>query len=165
MKRPDFDIALTHWGDLIRQRELSSNIIWVFRENLFNAEEEQTQDLKLIFETKINPVTLDDVRLVYNQAKSYAGPIVFWMLVGTQDFSLCTLLGDTLSTCDDIFVDEWNLYFFTKEFYLSFEEVTRPAKWAEAKRHERNHLSELDYVFCLNAFRPSSNQVREAKRK
>ncbi len=159
MAKPDFDIALDYWGKLLKERDFSPNMVWVFRENLFHVKDGVTSDIKLIFETKINPVTLDDVRLVYNQAKTHRGPIVFEMLVETHDFALCTLLGDTLTTSDDIFIDEWDLYFFAKDFYLSFEEVRDLAAWMAAKAREWKHISELDYVFCLNAFKPNTSRV------
>ena len=132
---------------------------WVFHENIFNVIDESTKDLELIFETEIHPVTLNDVRRVYNQSKSNEGPIVFWMLIESQDFILCTLLGDTLSTSHDIFVDEWNLFFFAEKFYTSFEEVKNSAHWLKEKTHQWNHLSELDYVFCLDWFRKNPDEV------
>ncbi|RYZ87309.1 MAG: hypothetical protein EOP06_12890 [Proteobacteria bacterium] len=157
MNKPDFDVALAYWENLLQERGFSPNIKWVFRENIFNATSESSGSFKLIFQTKIHPVTLDDVRLVYNQTKSNKGPIVFWMLVEAQDFTLCSLLGDTLSTSRDIYVDEWNLYFFTEKLYLSFEEVTSTVVWANAKRHDCHHISELDYMFSLKWFKKSSN--------
>ena len=132
---------------------------WVFHENVFHVRDETTENFKLILETEINPVTLDDVRRVYDQAKSDKGPIVFYMLVEAQDFSLCTLLGDTLTTSSGVFIEEWNLYFFAEEFYLSFEEVKNSAQWISMKDLEWNNLSELDYVFCLDWFRKNSKKV------
>lgn len=155
-KKPEFDVALAYWENLLQERNLSPNLRWVFRENIFNSFDETSGHGKLVFETQINPVTLDDVRLVYGQAQPDSAPLVLWALVQTHDFTLCTVLGDTLSTCDDVFVDEWNLYFYAQKLVFSFEEVTTPEQWAKAKKHEWIHLSELDYVFCLDAFRKRS---------
>ena len=159
MKRPDFDVALAYWENLLKERSVSPDLKWIFHENMFHVRDEATENFKLVFETKINPVTLDDVRRVYNQAKLDKGPIVFYMLVEAQEFSVCTLLGDTLTTSSDVFLEEWGLYFFAEDFYLSFEEINSPVRWVNAKALQWNRLSELDYVFCLDWFRKNSNRA------
>lgn len=153
MNRPHFDVARAFWHVLLQERGYSSNLKWVFRENLYHTRHNDTSNFRLVFETQIHPVTLDDVRLVYDSVRPKGHPIVFASLVSTKEFTLCTLLGDEFGTSDDVYVKEWDLYFCAQDEYLSFEEVTTSEQWTRGKAREWKHISGLDYVFCLNAFR------------
>jgi len=153
MKRPDFDTAVAYWQNLIRERGLSSNLKWAFRENLCLARHENTENFSLVFETQVHPVTLNDVCRVYNQVRLQKHPIVFGTLVHKPEFTLCTLLGDEYLADDDVYVEGWDLYFFAQEPYVYFEEVTLREQWMNRRMHEWKRLSGLDFVFCLDAFK------------
>lgn len=159
MERPDFDTALVYWQNLIQEKGFSPNLRWVFRENLYHTRHENTESFRLVFETEIHPVTLKDVRSVYEKVRPQECPIVFELLVHAQDFTLCTLLGDEFGIDEDTFVEEWNLYFSAQDDYLSFEELSDPTQWAKGKIRQWRHISGLDFVFCLDGFRPNPNGI------
>jgi hypothetical protein len=136
------------------KRGLSPNLRWVFRENLcLDLPKPEDKEFRIGFQTRLNPVTEEDVRLVYDQVSRTENPLVFEGLVQAEQFTLCTLLGDPWQVDDDVYVPEWDLYFFLKGPYRLWEEIIDENEWRARKKRESKNLSGLDYVFALKSYK------------
>ena len=147
---PDFDTVLAAWIDFLSGRRLSLNLKWVFRENVCLLGDKRSIS-GIAFETSIRPVTVSDVKRVYEATRQVEGPLVFETLVQAPEFTLCDMLGDTFTTADDHYISDWNIYFYAKEHWgdgqCVCQEISDPAKWRSLKARECKCLSELDYLF------------------
>ncbi len=156
-KRPPFAKAMARWRQLIGDRGLSPNMKWIFREHLclepHRKGEEEERRRRISFQTQFPPVTEDDVRDMYASLVESKTPIVFMVMVQTGSYTLCTLLGDEYRADNDVYEEEWDLYFFLKEPYRLFEEIADKGGWKRRKRRESKDLSGLDYIPVLTYLR------------
>ncbi len=149
-KRPPFNKVMAHWRGLVGQRGLPSSLKWVFRENLClertgRGEEER----KVSFQTQWPFVTEEDVRQVYVEFVSEKSPLVFAVLDHTDLYTLCTIAADKFHLDDDIYQEDWDLYFFLKKRQFIFEEIFDRREWRRRKRRESGNLNDFDYVPVL----------------
>lgn len=156
--RPPFEHALAFWQALLAERGLAGNIRWVFRENLcLEQMSAGDDDQPISFETTICPVREGDVQMIYDIA-ARVGDLVFSTLVHTPDFTLCTLLGDTWLADDDVYCEDWGMYFFASDPYTLWAQIDDPNEWRQRKLHEHKKLSGLDFVFALDKIKRLQQQ-------
>lgn len=158
--RPPFDQALAYWRRLLDARRLPPSVCWGFREHLCLHYPVEGGGFTASVQTIEPSVVEEDARLVYDAAVARSLPIVFAVVASATAYTLCTLLGDTWAADDDVYVADWNLYFYRDGLCRAVEELTDLREWRRRKRRESRALSGLDYVYVLSAFKGRPRQDR-----
>lgn len=156
--RPPFDQALAHWRRLLDARRLPPPVRWAFREHLCLHYPVAGGGFAASVQTIDPPVVEEDARLVYDAATARNLAIVFAVVAPAPECTLCTLLGDTWGADEDVYVPDWELYFYRDGLCRAVEELTDLREWRRRKRRESRALSGLDYVYVLSAFKGRSRR-------
>ena len=93
--RPTFDQAVTAWKNLLRERKLADELLWVFDENLcFEKDPAGQAGFRLGYQTAFTPPPPDAERIAYYHFCEYEAPIVFYRVGASGGKSVCLVLGD-----------------------------------------------------------------------
>jgi hypothetical protein len=155
--RPTFEDALAAWKALLAKRGLSTDLIWIFEENLcFEKDPNQSGDFQLSFQTQFTPHPADAPKVTYHHFAEVDQRLVFYRLGASRGRSLCLQLCDPWfepKTEADGYLrrDDWLISFYpgsTDEI----EEITDPQRWQQRVVRGRP-LSAVDFCMTLAALR------------
>jgi hypothetical protein len=153
--RPTFDQALKTWTDLLRERQLSTDLVWIFDENLcFERATSGPAGFKLGFQTAFTPPPAGAEKIAYREFISTQARVVFYRVGSCGGKSVCLLLCDSwfeLRGQPEGFIrrDEW-LMSFRPAGPHEIEEITDQQRWENRLVRERP-LHDLDFGMTLRA--------------
>src|ERR1700748_499155 len=99
--RPPLNVALTAWKECLESRDLPTETLWVFTENLcIEASAATAGGSKFSFQTKFTPPDEDALEIAYDHFSETPARIVFYRLGTAGNKSVCILL------CDSWFEDK-----------------------------------------------------------
>jgi len=152
-KRPTLEEALTAWKQLLAQRGFSTNLLWLFEENLCLEKSRLAQSrVHFAFQTRFTPPPADALDIAYDYFSGTKARLVFYRAGVCRGQSLCILL------CDSWFdgKGESEGYLHRDEWHMSFhpalneeiEEVTDLSRWLRRAKHSRS-FHDLDFCMTL----------------
>ncbi len=149
--RPTLEEALTAWKQLLAQRGFSTNLLWLFAENLCLERSPVAQSrFHFAFQTRFTPPPEDALDIAYEHFSGTKARLVFYRAGVCRGQSLCILL------CDSWFdgKGESEGYLHRDEWHMSFhpalneeiEEITDLSRWLRRAKHGRGFH---DFDFCM----------------
>lgn len=149
--RPTFESALAAWQKLLRERQFSTDLIWIFDENLI-FETDAAGQSKLGFQTQLTPTPASAERIAFNYFCDFEARIVFYRLGKAGGKSVCLMLCDSWFESKnekDGFLrrDEWLMSFYPGA-NLELEEITDAQRWKQRILRGRP-LHDLDFSMTL----------------
>ncbi len=149
--RPTFESALSAWKKLLSERQFSTDLVWIFDENLI-FEKDAAGQTRLGFQTRLTPPPAEAERVAFNHFCDFEARIVFYRLGSARGKSICLMLCDSWfesKTEAEGFLrrDEWLMSFYpgTK---LELEEITDESRWKQRVLRNRP-LHDLDFSMTL----------------
>lgn len=154
--RPSFEQALHAWKDLLHQRGLAAEPLWIFEENLcYEKDPTSPTGFRLGFQTRFTPPPLNAERIAYDHFTDFGARLVFYQVGSFQGKSVCLML------CDEWFEnkgesegfvrrDEWLASFRPGKPEDQVEEVTDRQRWEKRLVRDRP-LHDLDFCMTLRA--------------
>jgi hypothetical protein len=149
--RPTLVEALDAWKKLLAERGFSTELVWLFAENLcVEKSRAEPGGFHFGFQTRFTPPPDDAMDIAYDHFSETAAPIIFYRLGEHPGKSVCLLL------CDRWFEskreaegfsprDEWGICFYPGQDG-QIEEVTDLTRWLRrVKRGRAFH----DLDFCM----------------
>jgi len=155
ISRPALNDALTAWKKLLAARQLATELLWIFEENLcFEKKPEVPGGVHIGFQTRFSPVPQESLDIAYEHFCESNARIVFYRLGESKGRSVCILLGDEWfneKQESDGFVkrDDWGISFHAGQ-QIEIEEVTDMRRWIRRIRRERP-LHDVDFCMTLAA--------------
>jgi hypothetical protein len=155
--RPPFEDVLVAWKDLLKQRGLSTDILWILEENLcFERDAETPGGVRLGFQTVFSNPPPDAAKATYHHFAEMEARMAFYRLGESQGCSICIQLCDAwLEPKNEsegyVRRDEWLISFFPGG-QETIEEITDPKRWRERVVRGRP-LSAVDFCMTLSALR------------
>ncbi len=153
--RPTLASALAAWKELLSERGLATNLLWIFEENLcFEKKVEVPGGIHIGFQTRFSPVPKEALEIAYEHFCESDARIVFYRLGENRGRSVCILLGDSWFADKkerDGFTlrDEWGISFYPGP-KIEIEEITDMRRWIRRIRRERP-LHDVDFCMTLAA--------------
>ncbi len=153
--RPSFRDALNEWKILLGQRQLPTDLVWIFDENLCFEKDPSAKDgFKLGFQTQITPPPPDAEQIAYAHFCDFEARVVFYRIGSNQGKSVCLLLCDGWfeakgETEGFIKRDHW-LMSFRPGSAAEIQEVTEEPRWKQRILRDRP-LHDLDFCMSLQA--------------
>jgi hypothetical protein len=153
--RPPLRIALDAWKKALAGRAFSTDLLWIFEENLcFERKPEVPGGVHIGFQTRFSPVPDEALDIAYEHFCESDARIVFYRLGESKGRSVCILLGDPWfgdKKESDGFVlrDEWGISFCPGP-KIEIEEITDMRRWIRRIRRERP-LHDVDFCMTLAA--------------
>jgi hypothetical protein len=153
--RPSFEQALASWQKLLKDAGLSSQLMWLFDENLcFEKDPANSSGFRLGFQTVFTPPPADAAPIAYDHFVEFDAPLVWYRLGSCRDRSLCLLLCDPWfqnKTEAEGFIKrpDWNMLFRTGSTQ-ELEEVKDKQRWENRLLRDRP-LHDLDFSMTLRA--------------
>ena len=153
--RPTLEEALTAWKQLLAQRGFSTNLLWLFAENLCLEKSPVAQSrFHFAFQTRFTPPPDDALDIAYEHFAGTGARLVFYRAGVCRGKSLCILL------CDSWFdgKGESEGYLHRDEWHMSFhpalneeiEEIADLSRWLRRAKHGRS-FHDLDFCMTLAA--------------
>ncbi|HUA37577.1 MAG TPA: hypothetical protein VMA35_04160 [Candidatus Sulfopaludibacter sp.] len=153
--RPTLNKALDAWKQLLAARGLSSDLRWIFEENLcFEKSSATPGGFHLGFQTKFSPPPEDALDTAFEHFSETDKRMVFFRLGHNLGKSICVLL------CDPWFENKGEADGFLRrdEWRVSFhpgpadeiEEITDLGRWLRRVKHGRA-FHDLDFSMTLAA--------------
>lgn len=153
--RPPFPQALKAWKQFLSQKGFSSDLLWVFDENLcFEPGPSEGADFRLGFQTDFTPPPADSEQIAYEHFCGVDAPLVWYRLGSNQGRSVCLLL------CDPWFGAKTEAEGFTPQtqWHMLFrsggarelEEIKDKHRWEKRLLRERP-VEELNFCMTLRA--------------
>jgi hypothetical protein len=152
LNRPSLEEALNAWKKLLVERDFSTDILWIFEENLcFEKARDGLGGFHPGFQTKFTPPPEDALDVAFEHFSETNARIVFYRLGESHGKSVCVLL------CDPWFnaMGEEEGYLRRDEWGVSFhaglddeiEEIRDLSRWLRrVKRGRAFH----DLDFCMS---------------
>ena len=151
--RVSLNHAIRAWKELLAERGLSTNLLWIFEENLCFEKAPATQGgFHAGFQTKFSQVPVDALNMAYAHFCETDARIVFYRLGESRHRSICILLGDAWFEAKGdpqgyVRHDQWGLSFHPGG-RNEIEEVTDLNRWLRRIKRDRP-LHELDFCMAL----------------
>jgi len=153
--RPTFDQALRAWEEILRQRSLPTELVWIFDENLcMESDPSRPAGFRLSYQVAWTPPPAEAPHVAYEHFTEFEAPLVWYRLGSSQGKSVCLLL------CDTWFTDKGEAEGFIKrpDWMMLFrpgqaeeiEEVKDKGRWEKRSLKERP-VKELDFGMTLRA--------------
>jgi len=153
--RPTFQAALKEWKSILADRKYSTDLLWLFDENLcFEKSAAGKDGFKLGFQTQFTPPPQEAEQIGYEHFRDFEARIVFYRIGSARGKSVCVLLCDEwFESRDDktgfVRRDDW-LISFRPGDADEIEEITDEARWKERILRGRP-LHDLDFCMTLQA--------------
>jgi hypothetical protein len=145
MGRPEFDVALAFWTKLLSDRGHPQNVCWVFHEDFCRMP-------KIV---ALRPRRADEAWRIARFAYAHLDPkepLAFVAYMATSEMTITGLQGDVFTADDDIYRDDWNMFFYARNELFSFcEVVSDEARWLQLVRDQPQYLSEFDYLISVSS--------------
>jgi hypothetical protein len=154
--RPTLTEALDAWKKLLAGRNLSTNLLWIFEENLcFEKERGAQGGFHLGFQTKFTTPPDDALDIAFDHFSESGARIVFYRLGHAKrdgGQSVCVLLCDpwfdTKGEAENYLRrDEWGVSFHTG-LDKEIEEITDLSRWLRRVKRGRG-FHDLDFCMTL----------------
>ena len=153
--RPDLEEALEAWKKILRERGFSTDLLWLFEENLCLERAKNGQGgFRFGFQTRFTPPAEDAVDIAFQYFCESEARVVFYRLGSCRRKSVCVLL------CDSWFdrKSETDGYTRRDDWGMSFhpgpddetEEITDLTRWLRRIKRVRA-FHELDFCMTLEA--------------
>ncbi|HZR20959.1 MAG TPA: hypothetical protein VFE51_26995 [Verrucomicrobiae bacterium] len=153
--RPPFEQAQRAWEEVLRQRGLPTELIWVFEENLcLEPQSSDSRGYRIGYQVVWTPPPSEAQHIAYDHFSEFDAPLVWYRLGTSRGKSICLLL------CDAWFNEKSEAEGFIKrpEWHMLFrpgpteeiEEIKEKARWEKRLVRERP-LKELDFGMTLRA--------------
>ena len=132
--RPPLRTALAAWKKSLGKRGYSTEMLWIFEENLcFEKKPEVPGGVHIGFQTRFSPVPQEALDIAYEHFCESDSRIVFYRLGENKSRSVCILLGDPWfgdKKESDGFVlhDEWGISFCPGP-KIEIEEIADMRRW------------------------------------
>lgn len=155
VRRPPLSDALAEWKRILAERRFSTNLLWIFEENLcFEKKPDVPGGIHIGFQTRFAPVPPDALQIAYEHFCESDARIVFYRLGESRRRSVCLLLGDAWfndKTERDGFLvrADWQIAFYPGQ-PIEIEEITDLRRWVRRLRRERP-LHDVDFCMTLMA--------------
>lgn len=155
--RPPFEDALSAWKALLKERGLSTDILWILEENLcFEKDPNDLAGVTLGFQTEFTPQPADAAKVTYHHFAEMDARLAFYRLGENRGRSICIQLCDPWlepKTESEGYIrrDEWLISFYPGSGE-QIEEITDPKRWRERVVRGRP-LSAVDFCMTLAALR------------
>jgi len=153
--RPALNEALDAWKQLLTARGLSTDLRWVFEENLcFERSRATKGGFRLGFQTKFAPPPEDALDIAFDHFCESDKRMVFYRLGENFGKSICVLLCDSWFENKgdaDGFLrrDEWRMSFHPGQAD-EIEEIVDLSRWLRRVKHGRA-FHDLDFCMTLAA--------------
>jgi len=153
--RPNLTEALEKWKQLLIDRGFSTDLLWIFEENLcFEKKPDVPGGIHIGFQTRFAPVPEESLEIAYEHFCESDARIVFYRLGESKGRSVCILLGDPWfddkqENAGYVRQEEWGVSLFPGQ-NLEIEEVTDMRRWIRRLRRERP-LHDVDFCMTLTA--------------
>jgi len=155
VNRPSLSQVLANWREILSERALSSDLLWIFEENLcFETKPDVPGGVHIGFQTLFSPVPPEALEVAYEHFCESDARIVFYRLGESRGRSVCILLGDAWFSGrkeSDGFVlrDDWGISFHPGQ-KIEIEEISDMRRWIRRLRRERP-LHDVDFCMTLLA--------------
>jgi len=155
IKRPSLEEALKDWKQLLADRGFSTDIIWIFAENLcVEKSRAETGGFQFGFQTKFTPPDEDALNIAFDHFCESTAPIVFYRLGGRSGKYVCILLCDPWfenkrETDGFLRRDDWRVLFYPGS-KVEIDEVTDLTRWLRRIKRDRA-FHDLDFGMTLEA--------------
>jgi hypothetical protein len=164
-ERPPFSEAIKAWTNLLSQRGLATDCVWIFEENLcFEKDPASPGGVRVGFQTAFTPPPPDAEHIAYDHFSDSDSRLVFYRLGGCRGKSICLVL------CDAWFESkrEQDGYVRRDEWLMSFRpggneevaEVTDEERWKKRLLRDRP-LHDLDFCMTLRSIHELMAHGRE----
>lgn len=153
--RPRLSQALEAWKNILAERKLATNLLWIFEENLcFETKPDVPGGVHIGFQTKFSPVPGEALDIAYEHFCESDARIVFYRLGDSKGRSVCILLGDAWFNDKQekdgyVLRNDWGISFHPGQQF-EIEEVTDMRRWVRRLRRERP-LHDVDFCMTLLA--------------
>lgn len=153
--RPTFNQALAEWDKNLAQRNLPTELVWIFEENLcFEKDAANANGFTLGFQTQITPPPPDAEKIAFGHFSEFNARVVFYRIGTSRGKSVCVILCDGWfepKTETDGFIrrDDW-LMSFHPGTAGEIEEITDEKRWRKRILRHRP-LHDLDFCMTLQA--------------
>jgi len=154
-QRPALEAAVAAWKNILAERGFSTNLLWIFEENLcFEKKPDAPGGHHIGFQTRFSPVPAEALDVAYEHFCESDARIVFYRLGENKGRSVCILLGD--AWFDDkkpsegyVLRDSWGISFQPGQ-KIEIEEIADMRRWVRRVRRERP-LHDVDFCMTLVA--------------
>jgi hypothetical protein len=151
--RPPFDQACEAWTSILKERGLSTDLLWVFDENLCFRPQDSSGP-RLGFQTRFTPPPAEAPQMAFDYFAEFDAPLVFYRIGTAKGRSVCLLLCDRWFESKgeaEGFVrrDDWLIY-FRPGGVEEIPEVTDEQVWKSRVIRNRP-LHDLDFCMSLRA--------------
>ncbi len=147
--------ALSHWRKLLSERELPTDLVWIFDENLcFEADPEVPAGFRLAFQVAFTPPPQNADEIAYSFFSEAEARLVFYRLGSSRGQSVCVML------CDEWLQQRGPADGYTRrdDWGMSFRpggpetvpEITDAHQW-ERRLLKNRPLHDLDFCLELRA--------------
>jgi hypothetical protein len=154
--RPDFEGMCQFWTGLLAERGLPQAVRWLFYED--KARMSPTA-IRRYMHFAFRPRPIAEADTIARFAYSHLDPkfplaIVAYAIHG--DTVITGFQGDLFTSDEDVYRDDWNIYFDAKKIRNDLEcEIVSDddPTWARRCAEQPHFLSELDYLVSVDALR------------
>ncbi len=153
--RPPFSEALNAWKQFLADKGFSSEIIWVFDENLcFEKDASSPAGFRLGYQTVFTPPPPGSEQVAYEHFSEFEAPMVWYRLGSNRGGSVCILLCDPWfqsKTEADGFSPRarWRMLFHSGT-PRELEEIKDKSRW-ETRLVRDRPVPELNFCMTLRA--------------
>jgi hypothetical protein len=155
VERPALDAAIAAWKNILADRGFSTNLLWIFEENLcFEKKPDVPGGNHIGFQTRFAPVPAEALDVAYEHFCESEARIVFYRLGENKGRSVCILLGDAWFADKKekdgyVLRDNWGISFQPGQ-KIEIEEISDMRRWIRRVRRERP-LHDVDFCMTLVA--------------
>ena len=153
LNRPTLTGALGAWSQLLVERGFSTDLVWIFQENLCVERSRAEQGGFLFgFQTKFTPTPDDALEIAYDHFFETGARMIFYRLGDCVGKSVCILLCDPWFENKDeadgfVRCDDWKISFYPGQ-KDEIEEVTDLTRWLRRVKRDRA-FHDLDFCMAL----------------
>jgi hypothetical protein len=151
--RPTFEAALAEWKAQLATRNLPTDLIWIFDENLVFERNAAGRD-GLCYQVQLTPPPPEAERVAFSYFSDFEARLVFYRLGSSRGRSVCLMLCDSwfenkAGREGFVWRDDWLMAFYPGQ-NNEVEEIADEARWRS--RIVRNRpLHDLDFSMTLRA--------------
>jgi hypothetical protein len=160
MPRPDFEIMFRFWVDLLHDRGLPTRVQWLFYEDKarINRPAADPYPNAARFAFRPRPAAEGERIACFAYEKLGPKPPLAIVAYALHDGSVLTgFQGDLFLADDDVYREDWKIYFDAKEHIMDDSQMVVVADdnagWAHRLAEHPHYLSELDYLVSVDALR------------
>ena len=155
VERPALEGAIAAWKNVLAERGHSTNLLWIFEENLcFERKPDVPGGNHIGFQTRFSPVPAEALDVAYEHFCESEARIVFYRLGENKGRSVCILLGDQWFADKKekdgyVLRNDWGISFQPGQ-KIEIEEISDMRRWIRRVRRERP-LHDVDFCMTLVA--------------